>query len=70
MVGPVLGEFCFVGRFIRVFSISAETKMFDNVGNFVEFWAFSEAHTATKLYFHVHDGSARYVNQKTFGTIL
>ena len=44
--------------------------MLDNVGNLVKLWAFGEAHTATKLDFHVHDGSTRYVNQKTFGAIL
>ena len=70
MVSTVFGKFRLVSGFIRVFSVSAKTEMLNNVGNLVKFGTFGEAHAATKLDFHVHDGSTRYVNQKAFGTIL
>ena len=44
--------------------------MLNNVSNLVELWTFGKAHAATKLDFHIHDGSARYINQKTFGAIF
>ena len=36
--------------------------MLNDVSNLVELGTFGKAHAATKLDFHVHDGSTRYVN--------